>query len=162
MHREWENYQFLWERQYQGYAEGCTVIHETVASQDIWIYPSVLGMEGSHNNNNVLQRSPVFSRLAEENTPMVNSEINGHPYDKGYYLSHAICPPWSTFVKRCRIRKDDQDSRFAKDREAAWKDMDRALGALQSRCAIVQHLLAWAGTKLFMGIQLNTHFYYMY
>jgi hypothetical protein len=52
MNGEWKSCQFVWEGQYQGHAGGCTVIHETVA--DIWICPSILGMEGSRNNNNVL------------------------------------------------------------------------------------------------------------
>jgi hypothetical protein len=67
MHWEWKNYPFAWQGQYSGHAEGCTVILEAVASQDLWIWHSFFGMAGSHNDINVLQRSPMFGKLADGN-----------------------------------------------------------------------------------------------
>nr|XP_020194327.1 uncharacterized protein LOC109780157 [Aegilops tauschii subsp. strangulata] len=46
-------------RQYKGHVKGVTVILEAVVSQDLWIWHSFFGMDGCHNDINVLQGSPV-------------------------------------------------------------------------------------------------------
>jgi hypothetical protein len=43
-------------------------------------------MDGSHNNINMLNCSPVFNGLMEGTAPNVSYEINGNAYDKLYYL----------------------------------------------------------------------------
>jgi hypothetical protein len=99
MHWEWENCPFAWKGQFKGHSERAIVILEVVASHDLWIWHSFFGTTGTHNDINVLQRSPVFSRLAEGNAPAVYSVINGHASDKGYYLVDGIYLEWSTLVK---------------------------------------------------------------
>jgi hypothetical protein len=65
--------------------------------------------------------------------------INGNPYDKGYYLAYGIYPSWAIFVKTVRNSADEKCKRFAKEQEAARKDVNRAFGVLQSRWAIVRY-----------------------
>jgi hypothetical protein len=130
MHWEWKNCPFVWQGQYSGHAEGCTVILEAVASQDLWIWHSFFGMAGSHNDINVLQRSLVFARLAEGDALVFNYETNGHPYNKCYYLVDGIYPDWSIFVKTIREPADVKNIRFAKRQEGCRKDVECSFGVL--------------------------------
>ena len=50
---------------YRGHKQEPTIILEAVASKDLWIWHAFFGMPGSHNDINVLHRSPIFARLAE-------------------------------------------------------------------------------------------------
>jgi hypothetical protein len=98
---------------FKGDNEGCTVILEAVASKDLWIWNTFFDMAESNNDINVLQRSQVFARIAEGNTPHVSYEINGHSYDKGYYLD-GIYPSWAILVKIIRNPEDENCKNFAK------------------------------------------------
>jgi hypothetical protein len=69
----------------------------------------------------------------------VDFEINGHHYNKGYYIADGIYPPWATLLKTILRSNLEQEARFAKEQEAARKDVKRAFGILQARWAIVRH-----------------------
>jgi hypothetical protein len=96
-------------------------------------------MEGSHNDINVLHRSPVFNRLVKGQTPECNYQINNHTYTKGYYLADGIYPDWSTLMKTITPPKTPKEDAFAKQQEACRKDVERAFGVLQARWAIIRH-----------------------
>ena len=80
-------------------------------------------MARSHNDINVLQRSPVFARLAEGNNLLLNVTINDHNYDKGYHLGDGIYPRWTTIVKTIPNPVEAKRKRFAQEQESARKDV---------------------------------------
>jgi hypothetical protein len=84
---------------YKGHKGKPTMILEAVATQDLRIWHAFFGLPGSHNDINVLHRSPVFDELANGNTPLVDFTVNGNPYTLGYYLGDGIYPDWATIVK---------------------------------------------------------------
>jgi hypothetical protein len=51
-------------------------------------------MAGCHNDITMVQHSQVFSRLTESNAQVVHYEINGHEYNKCYYLADGIYLEW--------------------------------------------------------------------
>ena len=106
-------------------------------------------MAGSHIDINVLQRSPVFARLAEGNNPAVNVTTNDHNYDKCYCLGDDIYPQWTTIVKTIPNPVGEKRKRFAQEQESARNDVERAFGVLQSRWCIVRYpARTWSTKKL--------------
>ncbi|XP_022018436.1 uncharacterized protein LOC110918428 isoform X1 [Helianthus annuus] len=138
MHWKWKNCPTAWKGMYSGHIREPTIILEAVASYDLWIWYAFFGMPGSHNDINVLERSFVFTELAQGRAPPVNYTVNGHDYTMGYYLADGIYPKWQTFVKTIPSPRGNKNKHFAKAQESARKDVERAFGVLQQRFAIIR------------------------
>ncbi|XP_065095815.1 uncharacterized protein LOC135717617 [Ochlerotatus camptorhynchus] len=96
-------------------------------------------MPGSTNDINVLQRSPLFADVNCGRTPPVQFEINSRKYTTGYYLADGIYPPLSTLVQTIPAPVGQKRKHFAKQQEAARKDVERAFGVLMARFAILKN-----------------------
>ncbi|XP_074330968.1 uncharacterized protein LOC141668130 [Apium graveolens] len=64
--------------------------------------------------------------------------MNGTQYNKWYYLADDIYPEWSTFVKTIPLPQGDKRNLYSLHQEAVHKDVERALGVLQSSFSIVR------------------------
>ena len=98
---------------YQGHTREATIILEAVASHDLWIWHAFFGMSGSHNDINVLQRSPVFRSLCDGESLPCNYAVNDHDYNMGYYLADGISAQWAVFVKTISDHHGNKPCHFA-------------------------------------------------
>ena len=138
MHWKLKNCSTTWQGMYTGHCHEPTIILEVEASQDLWIWHAFFGLPGSLNYINVIDRSHVFTLLANGHAHPVNYIINGHEYRMGYYIADGIYPNWSTFVKTILCPQGLKKKHFAKAQESVRKDVERAFGVLQARFAIVR------------------------
>jgi hypothetical protein len=106
---------FCMAKQYLGHVEDCTSYLRTLPAKIYGFCVLFFGMASSHNNLNVLHRSPIFAWLLEGDALRMNYEVVGHPYNKGYYLADGIYTEWPIFVKKYRDPKEEKYKRFAKN-----------------------------------------------
>ena len=99
MHWKWKNCPTSWAGQYRGRHESSTIILETVADYDLWIWHAYFGMPGTNNDINVLESSHLLSNMAQGITPPTYYIIQGREYNMGYYLADSIYPKLSTIVQ---------------------------------------------------------------
>jgi hypothetical protein len=137
MHWEWERCPTALAGMYKGHKGKPTIILEAVATQDLRIWHAYFGLPGSHNDINVLQRSPVFDDVADGNAPPVDFSVNGNTYSLGYYLADGIYPEWATLVKSISAPISNKQKVFAAQQEACRKDVERAFGVLQAKWEIL-------------------------
>jgi hypothetical protein len=92
----------------------------------------------------------VFSRLEKGHAPPVNFVINGHEYNKEYYLADHIYPRWAIFVKTIsNAVPGGKNSWFAQCQEVCRKDIECAFGVLQTRFTIVRYpALTWSKDQM--------------
>ncbi|GJT25301.1 ALP1-like protein isoform X1 [Tanacetum coccineum] len=92
-----------------------------------------LQIAGANNDLNVLHRSNLFDDVLDDLAPECPFTVNGHTYNRGYYLAGGIYPTWSAFVKSYSIARTQKDLNFKQAQESARKDIERAFSVLQSR-----------------------------
>ncbi|XP_071740255.1 uncharacterized protein [Rutidosis leptorrhynchoides] len=100
MHWVWGKCPVAWQGQFKrGDHSHPTIMLEAVASYDNWICHAYFGVVGSNNDINVLNTSPLFESMLNDNFPDIPYVINGVEYKRGYYLADEIYPQWASFVK---------------------------------------------------------------
>ncbi|CAN1193223.1 hypothetical protein LINPERPRIM_LOCUS28085 [Linum perenne] len=84
MHWEWKNCPTTWHDHYAtGDHKAPTIMLQAVASQDLWIWHAFMGLPGTLNDINVLDRSPVFHEVLEGKAPRVQFIVDGSTYNMG-------------------------------------------------------------------------------
>ena len=121
MHWKWKNCPTALPGQYAGRCRSPTIILETVADYDLWIWHAYFGMPGTNNDINVLESSPLFSNLAQGIAPPANYRIQGKEYDMGYYLADSIYPKWFTIVRTIHESRTAKKKYFVTKQESCQK-----------------------------------------
>ena len=138
MHWQWRNCPVAHAGQFtRGDIKHPTVILEAVASYDRWIWHAFFGVAGSNNDINVLNQSPLFVDVLRGEAPVVNFTVNGHEYNRGYYLADGIYPSWPVFMKGVTLPQSEKHRLFTTAQSAWRKDVECAFGVLKSRFNII-------------------------
>lgn len=96
-------------------------------------------MPRANNDLNVLYGSPLFDDELSGKSPECPFVVNGHTYNKGYYLAYGIYPTWSVFVKTFNVARSERNLKFKRVQEGYRKNIERALiGVLQGRWGIIR------------------------
>nr|GFA26467.1 hypothetical protein [Tanacetum cinerariifolium] len=88
---------------FQGMLESLDCM-DSVASQDLWIWPAFFGVSGSNNDINV--------DLKTGRAPVIPFVANGVSYPSGYYLVDGIYPKLAPLVKTIPEPVDDDHKRI--------------------------------------------------
>ena len=110
---------------------------EAVASKDLYFWHAFVGVPGSCNDINCLDRSPFALNYLQSRAKDFPFLVNGKQYHGAYFLEDGIYPPHSYFVKTVPIPHGINECNFAKEQESVRKDVERAFGILQTRFWIV-------------------------
>jgi len=104
-----------------------TIVLKVVASYNLWIWHAFFGLPGSLNDINILDRSPAFQELYENQAPKYEYVLNEYEYKIGYYLSDGIYLKWATFGKTIPLAQWPKKKLFAECQESVMKDIDKPL-----------------------------------
>nr|XP_043615652.1 protein ALP1-like [Erigeron canadensis] len=140
MHWPWELCPAAWRGTYtSGHVGRSSLILQAVASNDLWIWNAYLGQQGSHNDINVFEASPILEEIINGLAPSVPFSANGNHYEKGYYFGDDIYPEYAMFVKTFSDPIDEKRRLFKKKQESARKGIERAFGVLKKRWKVLKH-----------------------
>jgi hypothetical protein len=138
MHWQWRNCPVAHAGQFtRGDIKHPTIILVAVATYDRWIWHAFFVVVGSNNDINVLNQSPLFTDVLRGEAPVVNFMVNGHEYNRCYYLADGIYPSWPVFMKGITLPQCEKHQVFT-NAQAAWrKDVECSFGLLKSRFNII-------------------------
>lgn len=136
-HWTWKNCPVAWLGHYQDRKGLRSIVMEAVSTQDLWIWHAFIGIPGSNNDINVLDRSPLLPEWFKGPAKEAEYQINGVNYQGSYLLADGIYPDSTLFVKTFSNPQSAKLKHFAKQQEAVRKDVERCFGVLKSRFSIL-------------------------
>ncbi|CAM6089268.1 unnamed protein product [Calypogeia fissa] len=142
-HWVWKNCPVALQGQYRDKEGNNSVILEAIATKNLWIWHAFIGIPGSNNDINVVDRSPLLVNLLNGVMPDVNFEVNGRIYNNFYLLTDGIYPDYSIFVKSITEPQSMKRKYFARKQEGTRKDVERCFGDLKATFACLSQGGRW-------------------
>ncbi|CAM6084263.1 unnamed protein product [Calypogeia fissa] len=131
-HWVWRNCPVALQGQFRDKDGENSIILEAIATQNLWIWHAYVGVPGSNNDINVVDRSPLLVDLLNGVMPDMFFHVNGHEYNMYYLLTDGIYPDYSIFVKTISQPGNPKHTNFACKQKGARKDVERCFGVLQA------------------------------
>jgi hypothetical protein len=114
MHVKWTNCPVAWQGFFLTRTEIKLLLLEAICNQSLRIWHAFFGLPGSHNDLNVLDRSPLVKHYMENGGTVVIFRVNETTY-KGYYLlADSIYPYWTMFMLTILFPQTDKHRLYAR------------------------------------------------
>jgi hypothetical protein len=138
MHWCWKNCPVADQGQYTGKVKEPTVVLKAFALYKLWIWHTFFGLPGTLNDINILNQSPIFQQLQEDEGVSVSYKVRNNQYNLVYYLTDGIYPPYATLIQSISEPQGKKNKHFAKMQEVYRKDVKQGFRVLQDWYAIIQ------------------------
>jgi hypothetical protein len=142
-HWLWKNCPVGQQGLYMGKDGVPTMIMEGVATSDLWLWYTFIGAPGSNNDINIIDRSPLITKILKGVAPDVSFQVNGSQHRMFYLLVDGIYPEYSIFMKTIPNPEGLKRKYYVQRQEAVRKDVERTFGVLQARFAMVRRESKW-------------------
>ncbi|GMF40374.1 unnamed protein product [Phytophthora fragariaefolia] len=140
MHWMWEMCPYALKGQFSGKEGKPSFVLEVVADYRLRIWHFNFGSAGSNNDINIVNSSPLLNRhiIQHAEYDAFSYTVAGKDFQNLYYLVDGIYPSYACFMLTISKPKSAKEKHFAKQQEAALKDVERAFGVLQKRFRILK------------------------
>jgi len=136
-HWEWASCPVAQHGQYQGKSGKRTIVMETVADMDLYLWHFFIGMPGAMNDLNVMAFSPLFqSMIAGDFPPPITYTVNGVERTLPYFLCDGIYPEHAVLIDTSK-GGEEKEKFFASRQEGRRKDAERVYAVLYTEWQIL-------------------------
>ena len=139
MHVGWRTCPFAWQGAYKGGKGKPTIILEAVIDYNLWFWHANFGAPGTHNDINVLDRSPLLQAFLDGSYADLDFEfeLGGMTMNELFILVDGIYPELSRFAKTFQEPNTKPKKFYAGWQEGSRKDAERGFGVLQRKWHIL-------------------------
>jgi len=124
-HWVWRMCPVAFHGQYQGKSKKRSIVKETVADKDLYLWHFYIGLPGTMNDLNVMAFSPFFNSMTSGSfPPAILYTVNGVERTLPYVLRDGIYPKWAILI--CTSTgESEKEQYFASRQEGRRKDAER-------------------------------------